>query len=97
MEYNVLIPRSGDRLTANPGECGGIGALAALPELEASDELDRCLPPPTTPNGESASVRRCELARKHIAHAGALVCRPHTHTRMQMSAHAQSKRGDTVS
>lgn len=37
MEYNVLILRSGDQLTANPGECGGIGALAALPELEASD------------------------------------------------------------
>lgn len=37
MEYNVLILRSVDWLTANPGECGGIGALAALPELEASD------------------------------------------------------------
>lgn len=24
MEYNVLILRSGDRLTANPGECGEI-------------------------------------------------------------------------
>lgn len=37
MEYNVLILRSGDWLTANPGECGGIGALATLPELEAYD------------------------------------------------------------
>lgn len=47
MEYNVLILRSGDWLTANPGECGGIGALATLPELEASD----CLASPL--DGES--------------------------------------------
>lgn len=40
MEYNVLILRSGDWLTANPGECGGIGALATLPEPEG---------PPLTP------------------------------------------------
>lgn len=54
MEYNVLILRSGDWLTANPGECGGIGALATLPELEASDWLDRWLASPL--DGESAII-----------------------------------------
>lgn len=54
MEYNVLILRSGDWLTANPGECGGIGALAALPELEASDELDGWLASPLV--GASAII-----------------------------------------
>lgn len=68
MEYNVLILRSGDWLTANPGECGGIGALATLPELEASDWLDRWLASPL--DGESAIIaaRTCRHACVQIAH-----------------------------
>lgn len=62
MEYNVLILRSGDWLTANPGECGGIGALATLPELEASDSLDRWLASPL--DGESAII--ATQTRKHL-------------------------------
>lgn len=37
MEYHVLILRSWDGLTANPGERGQIKALVTLPELKASD------------------------------------------------------------
>ena len=100
MEYNVLIPRSGGLLTANPEDWGGIGALALLPELSQAcvcvcdwaGLFSWLRPGMVDPLSQALEPLKRKLIRMHT-----LAQTPYASSCMQMNMHARSVRHDTVS